>query len=210
MFCVGERYVGCGGSEGKMILEGNPGNALGAYLDGSDIILYGDAKEATGDTMTKGSITIYGNTGDAAGYAMKGGKIFIRDNAGLRAGKGMKSYKDKNPVIVIGGRAGKNLGENQAGGTIIVLGLGYENRLPVGTGCAKGIIGGRIYIRTERLPKNIPGYVNVRKATKKDVDGIKLHIEEYCSKFEKNIKEILDSTFYILEANSLRRSKNIL
>ena len=53
--------------------------------------------------MRQGSITIYGNTGDAAGYSMKGGKIFIRDNAGVRAGTGMKTYKDTNPVIVIGG-----------------------------------------------------------------------------------------------------------
>lgn len=34
----------------------------------------------------------------------------------------MKAYQDKQPVIVIGGRAGSFLGEYQAGGTILVLG----------------------------------------------------------------------------------------
>ncbi|MBE5935443.1 MAG: glutamate synthase [Lachnospiraceae bacterium] len=208
--CIGERYVGCGSTEGKMILEGTPGNALGAYLDGSDIVLYGDAKEATGDTMLKGSITIHGNTGDAAGYSMKGGKIFIRDNAGLRAGVSMKSYRDKNPVLVIGGRAGKFLGENQSGGTIIVLGLGYENKLPVGPECAKGIKGGKIYIRTKKPPKNIAGDVKVRKATTKDMDNIKLYIQEYCSKFDKDMKNIVDSTFYVIEAGNVQSRKKIL
>ena len=204
--CVGERYIGCGSGEGKIILKGKPGNALGAYLDGSDIVLYGDAKEATGDTMRQGSITIYGNTGDAAGYSMKGGKIFIRDNAGVRAGTGMKTYKDTNPVIVIGGRAGKNLGENQTGGTIIVLGIGYENKTPVGMDCGKGIKGGKIFIRTNKQPKTV-GSVKVRKATTKDKEDIKLYIEEYCAKFDREAKELLNSTYYVLEATEIDNKK---
>ena len=208
--CIGERYVGCGSTEGKMILEGTPGNALGAYLDGSDIVLYGDAKEATGDTMINGSITIHGSTGDAAGYSMKGGKIFIRDNAGIRAGVSMKSYRDKNPVLVIGGRADKYLGENQSGGTIIVLGIGYENKLPIGSECGKGIKGGKIFIRTKKQPKNIVGDVKIRKATKADMDEIKIHVKEYCSKFERNTKEILGSTFFVIEANNVNNNKKII
>ena len=208
--CVGERYIGCGSSEGKMILDGNPGNALGAYLDGSDIVLYGDAKEATGDTMIKGSITIYGNTGDAAGYSMKGGKIFIRDNAGIRAGVSMKSYRDRNPVIVIGGRAGKYLGENQSGGTIIVLGIGYENKLPIGSECGKGIKGGKIYIRTKKQPKNIVGDVKIRKASKLDMEDIETYVKEYCHKFDKNSTKILNSTFYVIEANNTNNNSKII
>mgnify|MGYP002508363490 CR=1 FL=1 len=44
-------------------------------------------------------------------------------NAGYRAGIHMKAYKDKVPVMVIGGTAGSFLGEYQAGGVIVVLGL---------------------------------------------------------------------------------------
>lgn len=34
----------------------------------------------------------------------------------------MKEYKEKVPVLVIGGRTGSFLGEYQAGGIIVVLG----------------------------------------------------------------------------------------
>mgnify|MGYP002508793462 CR=1 FL=1 len=58
------------------------------------------------------------------GYAMRGGKIFVKGNAGYRAGIHMKAYEEKKPVMVIGGTAGSFLGEYQAGGVIVVLGLG--------------------------------------------------------------------------------------
>lgn len=201
-FCMGERYVGCGSSGEKMILEGTPGNALGAYLDGSDIILYGNAQEATGDTMNNGCITIHGNTGDAAGYAMRGGKIFVRDNAGYRAGIHMKAYKDKNPILVIGGKAGSFLGEYQAGGIIVVLGLGYEDVCPVGNFCGTGIHGGKIFIRTTHLPADIPAQVIARKATEEDMELARPYIKEFCSKFEKDEEKILQSEYYVLEPNS--------
>jgi len=95
----------------------------------------GNAQDATGDTMNDGTIYIHGNSGDVCGYAMRGGKIFIRDNAGYRTGIHMKQYKEKKPVIVIGGTAGSFLGEYLAGGIIIVLGLNSEDTVPVGDFC---------------------------------------------------------------------------
>lgn len=32
--CFGERFIGCGASSKTIIINGTPGNALGAYLDG--------------------------------------------------------------------------------------------------------------------------------------------------------------------------------
>ena len=49
-----------------------------------------------------------------------------RGNAGYRVGIHMKAYEDHRPVIVIGGKAGDYLGEYQAGGVLIVLGIGAE------------------------------------------------------------------------------------
>lgn len=60
--------------------------------------------------MNAGEIVVHGSIGDAAGYAMRGGRIFIRDSAGYRAGIHMKAYKDKIPLMVIGGAAGSFLG----------------------------------------------------------------------------------------------------
>ena len=97
----GQRYIGAG-SNGKIIrIEGVPGNALGAYLNGSKLICSTNAQDETGDTMNDGEIIINGNCGDACGYAMRGGKIFVKGNAGYRAGIHIKAYKEKQPSIVI-------------------------------------------------------------------------------------------------------------
>lgn len=85
-YALGQRYIGAGQSEGTIILNEVPGNALGAYLDGANIIVNCSAQDATGDTMNAGEITIHGSTGDAAGYAMRGGAIYVQGDAGYRAG----------------------------------------------------------------------------------------------------------------------------
>ena len=126
--CQGQRFIAAGMSSQRLEIDGIPGNALGAYLGGGSITVNGNAQDAVGDTMSAGRIVIHGSTGDAAGYAMRGGEIFIRDNAGYRAGIHMKAYKQHKPVIVIGGRAGSFLGEYQAGGLILVLGLHTDGR----------------------------------------------------------------------------------
>lgn len=127
--CFGQRYIGSGLCKKELIVNGTPGNGLGAYLDGSVIRIAGNAQDAAGDTMNDGTIYIHGSSGDACGYAMRGGRIFIRGNAGYRAGVHMKQYNEKKPVLVVGGRAGSFLGEYLAGGIIIVLGLGGYNRV---------------------------------------------------------------------------------
>ena len=127
--CVGQRYIATGLSGKNITINGTPGNALGAYLNGCDVTVNGNAQDATGDTMNGGRIIIHGNSGDATGDAMRGGVIYIKGNTGYRAGIHMKAYKELRPVIVVGGRAGSFLGEYQAGGLIIVLGLHTDRRI---------------------------------------------------------------------------------
>ena len=206
---MGERYIGCGLGEGHLVLEGTPGNALGAYLDGADITLYGNAQDATGDTMNKGTITIHGNIGDAAGYAMRGGVIYVKGDAGYRAGIHMKAYKDKLPVLVIGGRCGSFLGEYQAGGIIIVLGLGCEGRVPVGNFCGTGMHGGKIFLRTEELPPDLPVQVEASVATADELEEIAPYLDSYCEKFGADPKALKASKFYILKANSKNPYKQL-
>ena len=206
---MGERYIGCGMGEGQMVLEGTPGNALGAYLDGAEITLYGNAQDATGDTMNRGTITIHGNIGDAAGYAMRGGAIYVQGDAGYRAGIHMKAYKNKLPVLVIGGRCGSFLGEYQAGGLIIVLGLGCEGHVPVGNFCGTGMHGGKIVLRTEELPPDLPEQVEASVATKEELEEILPYLESYCEKFGADLKSLTESTFYILKANSKNPYKQL-
>lgn len=75
---------------------------------------------------------------------MRGGEIYVQGNAGYRAGIHMKAYQDQQPVIVIGGRAGSFLGEYQAGGTILVLGLHTDGKPAAGYFPCTGQHGGRV------------------------------------------------------------------
>ena len=88
------------------------------------------------------SIIVHGSIGDAAGYAMRGGKIYVKGNAGYRAGIHIKAYEDKSPTIIIGGTCGSFLGEYQAGGTIIVLGLTAQQNPIVSNFPCTGMHGG--------------------------------------------------------------------
>lgn len=103
--CLGQRFIAAGMNGKRIIIDGIPGNALGAYLNGAEITVNGNAQDAVGDTMSAGRIVIHGSAGDAAGYAMRGGEIYIEGNAGYRAGIHMKAYQEHKPVLVIGGRA---------------------------------------------------------------------------------------------------------
>ena len=198
--CMGQRYIGSGLAGKEIVIHGTPGNALGAYLDGSIITVYGNAQDATGDTMNDGAIYIAGSSGDATGYAMRGGKIFVKGDVGYRAGIHMKEYKEKSPVLVIGGAAGSFLGEYQAGGTIIVLGLGRKR--PVGNFCGMGMHGGRIYLRCQAPPADLPRQIIVKKAEKEDSKAIEAYIREFCEVFECSEKTIWDSDFYVLRPDS--------
>jgi glutamate synthase domain-containing protein 3 len=207
--CIGQRYLGCGRSGGKLMINGIPGNALGAYLNGADITVYGNAQDSVGDTMNEGSIIIHGSCGDTPGYAMRGGRIMIKGNAGYRAGIHMKSYRDKSPVLVIGGSAGSFLGEYQAGGRIIVLGLSGSGDCPVGYFCGTGMHGGKIFLRCSNLPTSLPDQVNARLADKKDLQEIEADIEQFCREFGFAKGGILEHPFYVLTPNTKNPYKQL-
>ncbi|MDR1132377.1 MAG: glutamate synthase [Oscillospiraceae bacterium] len=200
--CCGQRFIGAGASGKRLTISGVPGNALGAYLDGAEISVLGNAQDATGDTMNAGRIVINGSCGDAVGYAMRGGEIYVRGNVGYRAGIHMKSYEDKVPVLVIGGRCGSFLGEYQAGGLIIALGLGYGDREVLDNFCATGMHGGKIFIRANTLHARISPQISVRDAGARDLALIAPHIREFCTLFGKTEPEIYEKSFKVLSPNS--------
>jgi len=214
--CIGQRYI-ASGLKGKTItINGTPGNALGAYLDGADITVNGNVQDATGDTMNDGDIIVHGNAGDATGYAMRGGAILIKGYTGYRAGIHMKAYKEKQPLVVIGNNAGSFLGEYQAGGTIVVLGLatatGDLQKIPItGPFCATGMHGGRICLRTTKAPTDLPKNIEVAKVTGTDVPELEAAIKKFCNTFgtgkNKEIagvteKQLLSDTYCLLTPNT--------
>lgn len=196
--CMGQRYIAAGMEDKDVYINGVPGNALGAYLNGGNLIVNGNAQDETGDTMNNGSIVIHGNAGDATGYAMRGGRIFIKGNTGYRTGIHMKAYYDLKPVIVAGGRAGSFLGEYQAGGVIIVLGLNDDGLPIIGNFCGTGMHGGAIYLRCEKLPHVLKKEISVRKKRGEELTEIHEILREYCSIFGFGFHEIVSSDFFVL------------
>ena len=199
----GQRYI-CSGLSGKKVtIHGIPGNALCCYLDGCDVEVLGNAQDATGDTMNSGTLTIHGHCGDATGYAMRGGTILIAGNVGYRAGIHMKAYQTHIPVLVVGGEAGSFLGEYQAGGYIIVLGLNTRDHAPVGRFPAAGMHGGKIFLRTDcDMPFDIPAQVLSHEASDAEKAEIAPFVRQFAEKFGKDADAILADRFVVLVPDS--------
>ena len=200
--CIGQRFIAAGTSGKHVKITGIPGNALGAYLNGSVIETAGNAQDAVGDTMNDGEIIVHGNIGDAAGYAMRGGRIFVQGNAGYRAGIHMKAYQDKVPVMVIGGRTGSFLGEYQAGGIIIVLGLSGGERPIVSNFPCTGMHGGKLFLRSDCAGIHFPHQVHHRIASADELAEIRSYVEEYCRHFGGDPVELLNAEFTIVTPDS--------
>ena len=200
--CLGQRFIASGMGGKSIDIDGVPGNALGAYLSGTEITVNGNAQDAVGDTMNDGRIVVHGNIGDAAGYAMRGGEIYVKGNAGYRAGIHMKEYKTKKPAIIIGGRAGSFLGEYQAGGLILVLGLNDDGKSIVGNFPCTGMHGGKLFLRGDCRNLKFPPQVTADIASFEDLQGIMDDLKEYCSDFHYDLKTILSSPFTLVTPNS--------
>ena len=200
--CLGQRFIGTGSRNKNITIHGITGNALGAYLNGAEITVYGNAQDATGDTMNEGKIVIHGNIGDAAGYAMRGGRIFVKGNAGYRAGIHMKQYKDKVPVLVIGGRTGSFLGEYQAGGVIVVLGLHTDGKKIVHNFPCTGMHGGKLFLRGKCDDIEFPSQVTARPAGSADLAEIQEYVAEFCKAFDCSSQEIMKSPFTVVTPDS--------
>lgn len=193
---LGQRYIAAGAKGKRITINGVPGNALGAYLDDCFIEVNGNGQDAVCDTMNAGTVVIHGNCGDTAGYGMRDGKIFIRGNAGYRVGIHMKQYGAHVPRIVVGGSAGAYLGEYQAGGVIVVLGIGAEEHCCVGDFTATGMHGGKIYVRSKFLPYDLPPQVEAHKVT--DKSELEPLVREFCSFFPYDADTLLSHDYYVL------------
>ena len=207
---LGQRFIAAGLGGRNLTIDGVPGNALGAYLNGCNITVNGNAQDAVGDTMNDGEIVVHGNIGDAAGYAMRGGAMYIEGNAGYRAGIHMKAYREKQPVIVIGGRAGSFIGEYQAGGTIIVLGMnpkpasdahGAQQEIVHNFACT-GMHGGRMFLRGDTSMVRFPDQVTTKTASEQDVESIRPYLERFCFLFGHDLDTLLSSQYTLITPNS--------
>jgi len=191
----GQRYIGTDLDTNIQIdVFGTPGNDLGAFMNGPKIVVQGNAQDGCGNTMNEGQIIINGHAGDVTGHSMRGGKIFVRDYVGYRVGIHMKEYQQKIPQIVIGQTAGDFLAEYMAGGIMVILGLNLKegekcNAKFVGT----GMHGGVIYERGEIFePVNGTKVMEIGKRDQKTIENL---VNQYCSHFGADAKEIMSHQF---------------
>lgn len=196
----GQRYIG-DGLKGKqrITIKGTPGNDLAAYMDGPTLDINGNAQDGVGNTMNDGTIIIHGSAGDTLGYSMRGGEIYVQGSVGYRGGIHMKGYLDKNPVIVVGGKAGDFFAEYMAGGIQIVLGLNLkDDEGIVGSYCGTGMHGGVIYLRGEVEDHQLGKEVKVVPMEKEDYELLDRYVGNYAEYFKMNKEELLNKNFYKL------------
>lgn len=201
----GQRYIGDGiRGNIKIWIDGVPGNDLAAFMDGPTIVVNSNAQDAVANTMNNGKVVIHGDAGDVLGYGMRGGKLFIRGDVGYRVGIHMKAFKKHIPVIIIGGTARDFLGEYQAGGVIILLGMERDGIPLAGNYLGTGMHGGVIYIRGEVDPFQLGKEVSISSTDKVDEEWLRLCLKEYCEDFGLSFDDVMRNKFIKLLPTHLR------
>ena len=145
------------------------------------------------------NITVHGTPGNGLGQYLNGSTL--EGDCGYRGGIHMKAYQEHFPVVVIGGKAGSFLGEYQAGGLILVLGIGQNGAYPVNNFCGTGMHGGRIVLRCDKAPTGLPPQVLVNEATEADMTHIAPYIKEYARHFGANAADLLEQKYFVLTPN---------
>lgn len=110
----------------------------------------------------------------------------------------MKAYEDKVPVMIIGGKAGSFLGEYQAGGRIIVLGLTENDNPIVSNFPCTGMHGGKMYLRSDCSNIRFPSQVRTARATKADLDEIEPYLTEYCALLGLEVNDVMNAEFTVI------------
>jgi glutamate synthase domain-containing protein 3 len=202
----GQRYIGTDLDKPVNIdIYGTPGNDLGAFMDGPSITVYGNAQDGCGNTMNEGKIVVHGHAGDITGLSARGGKIFIQDGVGYRAGIHMKEYKEKKPILVIGGTAQDFAGEYMAGGVMVLLGLNLkEGEKHPAKFIGTGMHGGVIYFRGTVDDYQLGKEVGVAELDEKDREILNQLVAEYCSYFNYDINAVMNRNFIKLYPRYLR------
>ncbi len=202
----GQRYIGTDLDKPVEIeIFGTPGNDLGAFMNGPRIIVHGNAQDGCGNTMNEGEIIVHGHAGDTVGMSARGGRIFIREDVGYRACIHMKEYREKKPVVVVGGTAQDFCGEYMAGGTLILLGLnlgkGKNHRARfLGT----GMHGGVMYVRGNVDEYQLGKEVGVAELEDNDRAALGEYVGQFAGYFDYDAAEILAHKFIKLFPRELR------
>ena len=132
---------------------------------------------------------------------MRGGKIYVQGNAGYRAGNPYEGLQRKIPVMIIGGCAGSFLGEYQAGGIIIVLGLHKNSKSIVGNFHVPVCTAEKCFC-AETAETYAFRQVTAKTAGDEDLEEIREYLSEYCADFGYSLDGILSEPFTVITPDS--------
>jgi formylmethanofuran dehydrogenase subunit C len=118
------KWIGRGMTRGRIVVEGNAGMHLGAYMKGGTIEVTGNASDWIGAEMRGGLIRVGGDAGGQIGAAYRGslsgingGTILVEGSAGIEVGMRMR-----RGIIAVKGRVRDFAGLQMKGGTIVLMG----------------------------------------------------------------------------------------
>ena len=159
------KRIGFGMKEGEIIVKGNAGMYLGAFMSGGRIVVEGDVGHFSALNMNGGVIEIEGNAGDylCASYrgewrGMSGGTVIVKGNVGKELGSYMRGGK-----IVVEGSADEFAGVCMRGGLVII------NRAKARLGA--GMIGGAIVVN--EVEELLPGFFEEGEEENPEIEGEK-------------------------------------
>jgi len=206
----GQRYLGAGlNAPTRLTLNGVPGNDLGVFMNGAELIVNGNVQDGVGNTMNAGKITVHGRAGDVLAHSMRGGKVFVRGDVGYRAGIHMKAYHERFPVVIIGGTAGDYLGEYMAGGLLVVLDLADSKQTPLGACVGTGMHGGTIFLQGRVEAHQLGREVGLDTPGAEDWTVLKPLLTEFCADFSLDPAQLRPDDFVRLSPKSRRPYGNL-
>ncbi len=79
---TGQRYIEAGLGPGvKIEIFGIPGQDLGVFMGGAEVIVHGNAQDGIGNTMNNGFLIVHGDVGDIPGQI----HTYLQECSGRRA-----------------------------------------------------------------------------------------------------------------------------
>jgi glutamate synthase domain-containing protein 3 len=130
---TGQRYLGCGlgpKSDGVEIhLYGNSGQDIANSMMGGTVIVHGDAQNDMSKILHSGTVVVHGLAGNTGLYGAKGGEVFVRKSTGIRwVINSVSSPSGPGLKVFIVGAPMEYLAESLMGGTIVVMGLDWNEK----------------------------------------------------------------------------------
>ncbi len=157
------KRIGWGLERGEIVVEGNAGMYLGAFMMGGRIVVKGNVGHFSALNMRGGEVIIEGNAGDylCASYrgewrGMSGGTVVVNGDVGKELGSYMRGGR-----IVVKGRADDFAGVNMRGGLIVLKEAGDR----VGA----SMVGGSIV--ADKIGEILPGFFHEGEVENPDVEG---------------------------------------